>query len=183
MVLYHTGFDIIKNPDLTRGRKNSDFGPGFYLSPDRDFSFRWAKSSNQHSTYVNEYSLDEDELNILKFSHDDEWFDFITKNRKGAIQIPENVDVIIGPIANDTLYETFGILTSGLVDREAALKVLKYGNHYTQVVIKTPKALSQLTWTSATMLAKEQLDEYASYIKEENDKFQEYLTNTLNLED
>jgi hypothetical protein len=32
MLLYHTGFDEIKHPDIHIGRKNADFGQGFYLS-------------------------------------------------------------------------------------------------------------------------------------------------------
>ena len=42
MKLYHTGKMIIRDPDLTRGRKNADFGQGFYLTPDMEFAYRWA---------------------------------------------------------------------------------------------------------------------------------------------
>lgn len=41
--LYHVGFDEIRQPDLRRGRKNADFGQGFYLSDNEDFSRRWAR--------------------------------------------------------------------------------------------------------------------------------------------
>ena len=37
MILYHVGFDIIKNPDIHYGRKNADFGQGFYLTDDKEF--------------------------------------------------------------------------------------------------------------------------------------------------
>ncbi|MBQ3385478.1 MAG: hypothetical protein IJG59_09775 [Erysipelotrichaceae bacterium] len=33
-----------------------------------------------------------------------------------------NADVIIGPIANDTIFDTLGILTSGYLSSEEALK-------------------------------------------------------------
>jgi len=42
MTLYHTSDREIKSPDIYYGRKNADFGQGFYMSPDRDFSYRWA---------------------------------------------------------------------------------------------------------------------------------------------
>ena len=42
MRLYHTSDREIRNPDLPRGRKNADFGQGFYLTPDREFTYRWA---------------------------------------------------------------------------------------------------------------------------------------------
>ena len=41
ITLYHTGYQEIREPDIRHGRKNADFGQGFYLTPDRDFSVRW----------------------------------------------------------------------------------------------------------------------------------------------
>lgn len=47
MELYHTGFDIIEAPDIHFGRQNADFGQGFYLSGNREFSVRWARAKGQ----------------------------------------------------------------------------------------------------------------------------------------
>lgn len=41
--LYHTGFAQIIEPDIHYGRKNADFGQGFYMSDDEEFSKRWAR--------------------------------------------------------------------------------------------------------------------------------------------
>ena len=43
MRLYHTGAVEIREPDILRGRKNADFGQGFYLTPDMEFARRWAR--------------------------------------------------------------------------------------------------------------------------------------------
>ena len=51
MKLYHAGRDEIREPDIYRGRKNADFGQGFYLTPDREFAYRWA----YEDYVVNEY--------------------------------------------------------------------------------------------------------------------------------
>ena len=64
MRLYHTGREEIRNPDIRRGRKNADFGQGFYLSPDREFASRWAVAD----AVMNEYELDESGLVIHRFS-------------------------------------------------------------------------------------------------------------------
>ncbi len=40
MRLYHTSTVEIRQPDIRRGRKNADFGQGFYLTPDRAFAVR-----------------------------------------------------------------------------------------------------------------------------------------------
>jgi hypothetical protein len=63
MILYHTSDRVIRNPDNHYGRKNADFGEGFYLSPDRDFIYRWAKKD----AVVNTYDLDETGLDIHLF--------------------------------------------------------------------------------------------------------------------
>ena len=46
MKLYHTGTLVIHEPDVHYGRKNADFGQGFYLTPDREFACRWAGGRN-----------------------------------------------------------------------------------------------------------------------------------------
>lgn len=183
MLVYHTGFDIIKYPDLLRGRRNADFGPGFYLSPDKEFSLRWAKRSSTRKTYVNEYEFNTEGLNIVTLTKDEQWFDFIKNNRNGNPDSLNDVDVIIGPIANDTLYETFGVLSSGFVSRETALKVLKYGNEYTQIVIKSSRANAQLKWINSVTLTDDELEGFSSYMKEENEKFQMYLAKELNYDE
>jgi len=46
MKLYHTSDREIREPDITVGRRNADFGQGFYLTPDRDFTYRWARKNS-----------------------------------------------------------------------------------------------------------------------------------------
>ena len=45
MHLYHTGTTPIPSPDIHHGRVNADFGQGFYLTPDADFTYRWARKN------------------------------------------------------------------------------------------------------------------------------------------
>ena len=81
MILYHTGFAEIKTPDIYYGRKNADFGQGFYLTPDLEFSEHWAKERNGFKTFHNVYELDTDGLKIKHLSRNREWFDYICANR------------------------------------------------------------------------------------------------------
>ena len=143
MRLYHTGTLIIKDPDLRHGRKNADFGQGFYLTPDRDFTYRWAR----RDAIVNLYELDETGLNIHRFTRDIEWFNYIFHNRR--VEDTIDADVIIGPIANDTIFDTMGIISSGFLSPEEALRLLLIGPEYTQVTIKSEKAKAQLHWLQA----------------------------------
>lgn len=143
MILYHTSNREIRNPDIHHGRKNADFGWGFYLTPDREFAYHWAREN----AVINEYEFDDSEQDIKVFSRDTDWFEYIFNNRLWVDTL--NVDVVIGPIANDTIFDTLGIITSGYLRSEDALKLLMIGPAYTQIAIKTEKAASQLKWIRA----------------------------------
>ena len=51
-----------------------------------------------------------------------------------------------GPIANDTIFDTFGIISSGYLEAADAMKLLMIGPEYTQVVLKTEEAAGRLRW-------------------------------------
>ena len=63
MILYHTSDREILHPDIHFGRKNADFGWGFYLTSDREFTCRWARDN----AVVNAYELDESSLDVHAF--------------------------------------------------------------------------------------------------------------------
>ena len=131
MRLYHSSKVIIQNPDIHYGRKNADFGQGFYLSPDKDFVYRWATENS----YVNEYELDTDGLDIKTFSRSLEWFNYIFENRR--VHDTLQSDAVMGPIANDIIFDTMGIISSGFLAPEKALDLLMAGPEYTQIAIKS----------------------------------------------
>ncbi|MBQ6477812.1 MAG: DUF3990 domain-containing protein [Erysipelotrichaceae bacterium] len=174
--LYHTGFQIIEKPDRRAGRKNADFGQGFYLSDDVEFSRRWARQRTGMTTYLNEYELDPDGLKIRKFVRDCEWFDYILNNRAGRPDPLADYDVIIGPIAPDTIFETWGIITGGVLDREESLELLKIGKAYEQTVIKTEKGLASLRFLGADVITAEETNTYLEILRQEEERFQEAFT-------
>ena len=81
----------IREPKIDWGRKNADCGQGFYLTPDRDFTLRWAGPD----AVVNEYELDLSGLTVHRFSREDAWFDYLYQNRRGRDTL--KADVVIGP--------------------------------------------------------------------------------------
>ncbi|MCR5153864.1 MAG: DUF3990 domain-containing protein [Lachnospiraceae bacterium] len=171
MKLYHTGKEEIRQPDLDHGRKNADFGPGFYLTPDKDFAFRWAGKG----AVINEYEFDEEGLTAKTFERDLSWFNYIFANRKGKDL--EEADYVKGPIANDTIYDTLGVLTSGLLSSEEALKILLIGPCYIQVAIKSQKALSKLKWLKSEEIKDH--GKYAVLLKEEQERYQNTLAEAI----
>ena len=167
--LYHISNIEIRNPDIYYGRKNADFGQGFYLTPDMEFVFRWAGSN----AIVNEYELDETGLQIHRFDRDEKWFEYIFQNRRAKDSL--TADVVVGPIANDTLFETFGVISSGFLKAADAMKLLMIGPEYTQFALKTEKAANQLRWIRSEEIPK--LDAWRR--KEEQDEYDLLFADTL----
>ena len=124
MIVYHSGFVKIEEPDIHHGRKNADFGQGFYLSDNEEFCKRWAKFRKGEETMINRYELDLNGLKVRYLKRDEEWFSYLYDNRHNKEDIC-NDDVIIGPIANDTIYDTFGVITSGILKPEKAMELLR----------------------------------------------------------
>lgn len=169
MILYHTSTREIRTPDLHYGRKNADFGWGFYLTPDREFTYRWAGED----AVVNEYELDETGLDIKVFTRNVDWFQYIFHNRRMRDDL--TADVIIGPISNDTIFDTLGIMSSGYLTPEDALKLLMIGPEYTQVAIKTEKAAEQLSFIRAEHIERITGEQR----KKEQDEYQEAFAREL----
>lgn len=153
--VFHAGYVEIPVPDIKRGRVNADFGQGFYLSDNHDFASLWVRERNGSDILVNSYELDESGLNILRFDRDEKWFRYVFSNRRSMPDQYADYDIIIGPIANDTIFDTMGIMTSGYLSDDEALKLLCVGPRYTQIVLKTQKAADNLHFLAAETLSKE----------------------------
>ena len=179
MILYHTGFDIIRYPDVHHGRKNADFGQGFYLTADADFAHRWARERKGEKTILNTYELNTEGLRIHQFSRDAEWFEYIFRNRNWK---PDELtaDVIIGPIANDTIYDTFGVITSGILKPVEAMELLLVGPEYSQITLKTERAADRLTWLSSEILSPETVAGYRATVAAEEEAYQIQFAQVLN---
>ncbi len=164
MRLYHTGNVEIQKPDIHRGRVNADFGQGFYLTPDKEFTYRWAG----RDAVINVYELDLTGLEVHRFSRDLDWFQYIFSNRRAKDTL--KADIVIGPIANDTIYDTLGILSSGFLSPEDALKLLMIGPEYTQIAVKSEKAVRQLQWIGTETDVDH--ERYVQLLKKEQEDYQ-----------
>ena len=92
MKVYHGSTVIVEHPDVSRGRRNLDFGQGFYLTDIKQQALDWAtRPINQGKPqYLNCYELDVEGVKTgvyryVKFEkYDDAWLDFILANRHGV---------------------------------------------------------------------------------------------------
>ena len=140
-------------------------GVEVHLTPDREFACRWAYKGYM----VNEYELDLTGLNVIRFSRERAWFAYIFKNRRSEDTL--TADIVTGPVANDTLYDTLGIISSGFLKPEDALALLQIGPVFTQTAVKSMKALQQLRWTGAQKVIDDSY--YRDLVRKEESEYQE----------
>ena len=105
--------------------------------------------------------------------------DYLFANRRGQPDALAEYDVIMGPIANDTLYDTFGIITSGFLPRDQALSLLMLGPAYEQIVLKTEKAAAQLRWLSSRIPEKDEITAFRDAVRQEEEDFQTLFAQKL----
>lgn len=153
MKLYHGSLVVVKNPEIRISDRYLDFGYGFYTTMNIEQAIKWtAKQKNRKKIevgYVSVYDFDiekaKSELKIINFDKaDKEWLDFVSANRKGECK--EEYDVVIGPVADDGVYEVVRFYEIGVYDLQETLKRLKVEELYNQVLFHTKKALTYLKY-------------------------------------
>ena len=121
-------------------------------------------SFKDKNTIMSIYELDCSCLNIKEFKLEEEWFKYISNNRYFKEDYLKEYDVIIGPISNDTIYNLYGVITSGYLTSSQSLQILKIGNEYTQVVLKSPKAIDDLKFISSNIISSQDIESnYRAY--------------------
>ena len=179
MKVFHAGYDEIPSPDIHRGRKNADFGQGFYLSDNYEFASRWVREKAGTDIIINTYELNTEGLNIKHFDRDNEWFRYVFSNRRSMPDIFSDVDIIFGPIANDTIYDTMGIMTSGYLKDEEGVELLCVGPLYSQIVLKSQKAADNLKFLFSEKLSKEAIENNKKIVKLEEDSYLQLFAETM----
>lgn len=108
MKLYHGSNVMVKSPKIIESDRALDFGTGFYLTTDFEQAKKWSILTTERrkkgKALISVFEILEEDMNklsILRFdSANKEWLEFVAQNRKNK-KVEENVDIIIGPVAND----------------------------------------------------------------------------------
>ena len=152
MILYHGSNAVVSEPRLIEQNRFLDFGYGFYTTTNKmqavGFADKVTKRRKAGSKAVSIYELEEEkafvECSVLQFEYADEaWLDFVSENRSGNYK-GKLYDFIFGPAADDDVYTTFTLYTSGLLTKKQALEALKIKTLYNQLVLASERALSYL---------------------------------------
>ena len=123
MKLYHGSYCSIETIDLQLCGAHTDFGKGFYLTPNRKHAVKRAlqKAAEAGTKPVisayefNEEALTDASLKIKTFKgNTSEWAEFILKNREYPA-FTHDYDIVAGPIADDALRKQFARFKAGII--------------------------------------------------------------------
>ncbi|KPI48656.1 sortase [Clostridioides difficile] len=149
MIVYHGSYCVVKTPNIIFSRDSLDFGKGFYLTSIKTQALNWTERFKKRGkkAYLNSYSLDIDELkkicNVKIFdSYNLEWLDFILECRNMSY-VYMKYDVIIGGIADDKIYNTIELYQDNLIEKDEALKRLKYYKPNEQICITNQNVIDK----------------------------------------
>lgn len=147
MKLYHGSYIAIPKPDIKHSRRQVDFGQGFYTTPLKEQAHSWCNKfkRNGKQGIISQYDFEENQLSQLKTikfeTYSEQWLDFILACRGGKDTF--NYDIVIGGIANDKVFNTVELYFDGLIDKNEAIKRLRYNKPNLQICFRTQKVIDK----------------------------------------
>ena len=176
ITIYHGSEQIVEVPTFGKGKKNNDFGLGFYCTESDDLAKEWAVSSLRNG-FSNRYTLDTEYLNILNLNSPDytilNWIAVLVEHRLFSIKTPvasrakryliENFgvnvnafDLIIGYRADDSYFDYAESFLNNGISVEQLARAMLLGKLGEQIVIKSKFAFSCLHYEGFDIAEKEQ---------------------------
>lgn len=153
MKLYHGSNVMVDTVDFAKCHPFKDFGRGFYLTDNikhaRNMAFRRCMRVGGEEC-VTEFEFDYDNaaqhLKIKIFDKpSEEWASFVMMNRTENIPHPaHDYDIVIGPIADDSVVMSFRLFQDGYITIEELIKRLEYKELSVQYFFHTQSALLYL---------------------------------------
>ena len=136
MILYHGSHLAVPQPLAKAGRRDLDFGPGFYLTKLRAQAEAWAvvvagRKGRHVIPVVSVYHFDKEKAlsDGVRFKEFDtyniEWLEYVVNCRQGK-DYSEEYDVVEGGVANDNVIDTVEDYEKGVITAEQALGQLRY---------------------------------------------------------
>ena len=166
ITIYHGSNQIIETPAYGKGRKNNDFGLGFYCTESNELAKEWAVSSLRDG-FSNRYTLDTEFLNILRLNSPEytilNWMAALVAHRLFSIKNPVarrakqylidnfsvNVnayDVVIGYRADDSYFDYAEAFLNNGITVEQLSRAMQLGKLGEQIVLKSEFAFSKLKY-------------------------------------
>ena len=175
ITIYHGSERIVEQPIFGEGKKNNDYGLGFYCTESEEIAKEWAVSSLCNG-FSNRYTLDTEYLNILNLNSPNytilNWIAVLVEHRLFSIKTPvagrakkyliENFivnvnafDLIIGYRADDSYFDYAESFLNNGISVEQLASVMRLGKLGEQIVIKSKFAFSKLKYEGVEVALKD----------------------------
>lgn len=159
MDLYHGSNIAVEQPLALAGRRNLDFGRGFYTTRLKSQAKKWAtlvasRKKRHPQSIVSTYECNEDEMMEAGYvyknfpEYDKEWLEFVVACRQGRDYT--NYDIVEGGVANDQVIDTVEDYENGRITADQALDQLKYKKTNNQICFRNQEVIDKyLRFTNA----------------------------------
>lgn len=176
LTIYHGSSQIVETPTFGLGRKNNDFGLGFYCTESLELAKEWAVSSLRDG-FANRYILDTEYLNILNLNSPEytilNWIAVLVDNRLFSIKTPiarrakqyliehfninvNAYDLITGYRADDSYFDFAEAFLNNTITVEQLSRAMRLGKLGEQIVLKSQFAFSKIKYEGFDIAQKEQ---------------------------
>ncbi len=187
ITIYHGSKQVVEVPTFGLGRKNNDFGLGFYCTESNALAKEWAVSSLRDG-FSNRYTLETEYLNILNLNSPDytilNWMAVLVEHRLFSIRTPiarrakqyltehfginvNAFDLIVGYRADDSYFDFAEAFLSNTITVEQLSRAMRLGKLGEQIVLKSQFAFSKIRFEGFEVARK---DEFNVLRKARNDK-------------
>ncbi len=176
ITIYHGSEKIVEVPTFGEGKKNNDFGLGFYCTESEDLAKEWAVSSLRNG-FANKYTLDTEYMRILNLNSPEytilNWIAVLVEHRLFSIKTPVarrakqylidnfsiNVnafDIITGYRADDSYFDYAESFLNNGISVEQLARAMRLGKLGEQIVIKSQFAFSRIKFEGFDVAEKEE---------------------------
>ena len=176
ITLFHGSEKVIEAPSFGEGKRNNDFGLGFYCTETENLAKEWAVSSLRDG-FCNRYSLDTEYMNILNLNSPDytilNWITVLVEHRLFSIRTPiarrakkylidnfginvNAFDIVIGYRADDSYFDYAESFLNNAISVEQLAAAMKLGKLGEQIVLKSQFAFSRIRFEGFDVAEKEE---------------------------
>lgn len=181
MILFHGAkTEIIGEPSISFSEDKKDFGRGFYLGETFEQSASFVVGYNKSSVYI--FDFNKENVKIKEYNVSKEWMLLIayfrgrldeyagSKYIKELIKELNDVDVVIAPIAYNTMYTTLDDFISGKITDLQCLNALSANRLGKQYVFLNDNVIkNNLKMLERCFYCKNERVDYQSYRLKENE--------------
>ena len=174
LTIYHGSNKIIEHPIFGYGRKNNDFGLGFYCTQNIEMAKEWAVSPFEDG-YSNCYKINIKYLKILNLNDPKysilNWIAILLEHRLFSLNNPiakearnylidnfginvNAYDIIIGYRADDSYFDFAEAFLNNSISINQLAQAMKLGKLGEQIVIKSEYAFSLLKYENSFKVLK-----------------------------